>query len=147
MSMRNHPTVGSQQYGVKVFATRDILKGEQLYTSYNECSLGCGGNGDNSIQDTFVTQHIFSHMGFVEEYPRRYIFHCILDDPQLFLTFDIDQIQVDDDNDNNNKELVLNWRHSLPDMYQINWIKAHLKRLKDAEGTTTRPTFNSTVVL
>ena len=52
---------------VAVYATRDIEANEQLYLSYNECE-------DCDFALTYGLPDIVRDFGFVEDYPRRFIF-------------------------------------------------------------------------
>ena len=53
---------------IRVRASRDIKKGEQIYTSYNMCE-DCGGRVDN-----YGTSEILRDYGFVEQFPQSWIF-------------------------------------------------------------------------
>ena len=57
---------------IQVRASRRILPGEQIYTSYNMC-LDC----DNRKED-YGTPEILRDYGFVESYPQRWIFDDVL---------------------------------------------------------------------
>jgi len=63
---------------VKVRASRDILAGEEIYTSYNFCTE-CVNR-----REGYGTLDILSDYGFVEEYPQRWIFR--------FVEFDLDKV-------------------------------------------------------
>jgi spermidine synthase len=106
---------------ISVYAHRDIQKGEQLYTSMNECDhLGC-----EDLEDTYLTQHLFSHFGVLEDYPRRWLLEADPEMDDMDMIIDLDQRREPD----GSKKLFLHWRTPLPDPYQINWIHAHLQRL------------------
>lgn len=53
---------------VKVYAKRDIKKGEEIYTSYNMCE-DCGAR-----VKTYGTSELFRDYGFVENFPQFWIF-------------------------------------------------------------------------
>lgn len=57
---------------IQVRATRRILEGEQIYTSYNMC-MDC----DNR-KEYYGTPEILRDYGFVEDYPRRWVFDDVL---------------------------------------------------------------------
>jgi len=53
---------------IRVFTTRSVKAGEQLYNSYNECA-DC-----TSFSHTYALPEMVRDFGFVEEYPRRFVF-------------------------------------------------------------------------
>lgn len=53
---------------VQVFVNRDIIKGEQIYSSYNMCE-DCGGR-----RYSYGTPDILRDYGFVEQFPNLDLF-------------------------------------------------------------------------
>jgi len=64
---------------VKVRASRDVLVGEEIYTSYNFCT-DCVNR-----REGYGTLDILRDYGFVEEYPQRWILN-------RFVEFDLDKV-------------------------------------------------------
>ena len=106
---------------VQVFATRDIRAGEQLYGSYNNST-------DSVYPLTYVLQHILRDFGFVEQYPRRWIFRPAGWD----LVFELDE--------KDSGELEVRWLQDErtwgpPETWKeetvLRYFRGHLQRLKD----------------
>ena len=127
---------------VVVYATRAIVAGEALYTSYNQCQhLGClpdeeddeeedtDDNNNNSYgpinQDLFLhggsTQRLLADCGILEDYPRRFVINTeiplesVSGSQGYRMIFDIDQ-NLSSDHDNNNKTETL--------VSSFRWIQA-----------------------
>jgi len=100
---------------VSVVALRDIEVGEQLYLSYNEChDYDC-----EDMAHSYTLPSMVADYGFVEQYPRRFNFET----PDDTLVFDLD---IDD-----NEKVQLAWISEPPDLYQMNWLRSHLHRLRN----------------
>ena len=56
------------EFDITVIATRDIVQGEPLYASYNDCA-SCG-----TRKSYYAAHHILRDYGVVEQYPRRWNF-------------------------------------------------------------------------
>ena len=54
--------------GYEMVTSKPILAGEELYNSYNHCTI-C-----QQYYDWFGTPEMFLHFGFVEGYPQRWLF-------------------------------------------------------------------------
>ncbi len=54
--------------GYEIVTSKPILAGEELFNSYNQCSI-C-----YHYYDWFGTPEMFLHFGFVEGYPQRWLF-------------------------------------------------------------------------
>ena len=101
---------------VTVFAIKDIAASEQLYMSYNEPDHGL----------FYVLPYIFNDFGFVEQYPRRWIFS----DPAHYepdLVFELDQ-----DSDTKD-QLHLKWLSREPSARRIMFLRGHLTRLEELD--------------
>lgn len=123
---------------IEVYAVKPIKKGDQLYNSYNECNdLDC-----EDIKYTYVTQHILVDYGFVEDYPRRWMFEIHKDgieadgdiDDEDFETFVAD---VDEDPETPGK-ITLKWHFATPNELQVPVIEEDLKKLKSMEDQVTK---------
>jgi len=101
---------------ITVFASRDVKAGEQLYLSYNECA-DCIG-----YAWTYVLPQILKDYGFVEQYPRRWNFED--------LAFEIDE-------DEETNELKLTFLTGEPNAFQLKFMRAHLKRLRNLKDYVT----------
>ena len=108
---------------IRVFAYRDIEAGEQLYMSYNECEdEDCRG-----LKYKYITPYIVQDYGFVEQYPRRFV---LVDNSQLVAEVDIDETTG---------ETFLTWPlGTYPDMDELNYIHAQLKRLSDLDDLISK---------
>jgi len=114
---------------VRVFAYRDIAKGEQLHNSYNECYEETCSFG--AIKYDYVTQHILKDYGFVEAYPRRFLFHVDANGEE----YDEDQylsVEIDEDSEDPSKR-VFDWHFLTPSEAQLQWIRRQLKHLLSVE--------------
>lgn len=101
---------------VKMFASKPIKAGQEIYNSYNHCGPDCG-----YAEDGYATPEMFRDYGFVENYPRRWVFF----NPD-FISFDIDE-NVD------TGALELTWnKDGFPDTDEsLNFLRGELKRLRD----------------
>jgi len=114
----------------EMYASRTILKGQQIYLSYNQC-----GDCFNRHYD-FGTPEMFRDYGFVEQYPQRWVFHN-------------EDIAVDIDQNENTGELQLTWldenvHKKFGEMYEVTeWgigvLKSHLRRLNRMYETELKP--------
>jgi len=107
---------------VQVKATRDIAKGQELYTSYSSC-LDCGGRSSG-----YGTPEILRDYGFVEVYPQRWDF------PSQDVAFSLDYeynsatgepIMTSENDDDN---VVLIW-HEKPSVIPVEFFAQQLVRL------------------
>jgi len=103
---------------ISIVAMRDIEVGEQLYLSYNEChDHDCEGMAHSYTLPSMVADY-----GFVEQYPRRFNFYTPDEDDDM-LVFELD---IDD-----NDEVELEWLSPPPEVHQVNWLRSHLRRLRN----------------
>jgi len=100
---------------VKVRASRDIQKGEEIYRSYNFCS-DCG-----KMAETYGTFEILRDHGFVESFPQRWIFNDEL-------AFEIDEVM-------NGSDLSFKWLTNEPDNEGKIFLHEHLERLEELAET------------
>ena len=81
----------------------------------------------------YVTPHILKDYGFVEAYPRRWIFQVDKNgkkrDAEEFLYVEIDEEEVD-----SGKKLVFDWHYDTPNEAQVEWIERQLKRLRGLDS-------------
>ncbi|KAG7366650.1 SET methyltransferase domain containing protein [Nitzschia inconspicua] len=116
---------------IRVYALRDIKKGEQLWNTYNECLDEDCNYG--RIKYSYITQHILMDYGFVEAYPRRFIFHVDAKgtdrNNKQFLI-----VEIDEDPEDPTKR-TFEWHFRKPTDAQLHWIYNQLSRLKDMEFT------------
>jgi hypothetical protein len=81
------------------------------------------------IKYSYITQHILADYGFVEGYPRRFIFHV---DTQGTKRYRREYLVVEIDEDPNDPtKRVLEWHFRTPSDAQVHWIHDQLDRLKD----------------
>ena len=108
---------------VRIRASRQIKAGEELYTSYNFCS-DCG---DRSIN--YGTPELLRDYGFVEQYPRRFVFH------DQNMAFDIDIVYTSGGSPT--KQTSLNWTNAypVPDEEALHFLVQQVQRLKDLNAT------------
>ena len=95
----------SEEEPIRIYATRDIIAGEVLVRSYNQCT-NC-----HDRQWYYGTPELLYDYGFVESYPQRYVLE------EHHFAFDIDVVE-ESTKDNS----------SVPS-YQITWIKGVHRRL------------------
>jgi len=103
---------------VKVFASRMIEAGEEIYTSYNMCR-DCGGRATS-----YGTPEMLRDYGFVEDYPQRWIFH------NEELGYEIDEA-VDDEGIPNGELELTKWILEKPDITDLVWLTDMLEMQKD----------------
>ena len=106
---------------ITAFASRNIVAGEQLHLSYNECT-DCQG-----LAHTYVLPHILRDYGFVEQHPQRWIFHA---DPDLVFELDTKHDTRNACEAAGKQDLTLFWLSGEPETHQIDYLRSHLKRLK-----------------
>jgi Spermine/spermidine synthase domain/SET domain len=111
---------GDSPRTIKVFANRDIAKGEEIYTSYNMCT-DCVGRAHSG----YGTPEILEDYGFVEDYPRRFSF----DVPTGDVVFDIDY-RYDETTGETLDGLEVSWLGDPPDVPALEHLEASLERLK-----------------
>ena len=134
-------------------ATRDIAPGEQISFSYSRCH-GCWF--DEDYKDCETTSHggtdfLFSHFGFVEDYPQNWNIPQYHDDGTLF-----DDIRFCLDRDEKGKVFVRrfgdnysNEEDEIPFDDNVEWFKKELDRLlklerklkKDSELMKSMPSY------
>ncbi|KAL3893431.1 MAG: hypothetical protein SGARI_008178 [Bacillariaceae sp.] len=113
---------------IKVYALRDIKKGEQLWNTYNEClDEDCDGG---RIKYTYITPHILMDYGFVEAYPRRFLFEV---DSHGGKRYENEFLIVEIDEDAETGKVALEWHFNTPSEAQLEWISRELKRLEATE--------------
>lgn len=119
---------------LKVRASKDIQKGEEVFTSYNDAV-------DFRMWKSFCTVEILKDLGFVEPYPTRWIFE---DEAEIW--FEIDK--GDDD------ELEIEWDtgkdgYGVPDEEGISFLKDGLKRLQafDSKEQGQVPEYEWNIIL
>mmetsp|Transcript_18506 Transcript_18506/g.38012 ORF Transcript_18506/g.38012 Transcript_18506/m.38012 type:complete len:394 (-) Transcript_18506:259-1440(-) len=102
--------------GLKVRASRNIKAGEELFTTYDSC-VDC--YDDYQWEGTF---DILKDFGFVESYPRRWIF----EDQEIWF-------QIDEDKDG---ELVVDFGEKETSLHvdQILFLKNELDRLQEVDA-------------
>lgn len=103
---------------LKVRASRDLKKGEEVFATYNEC--------EDCIDTRWYwgTPEILRDFGFVESFPQRWIF----EDYEIW--FEIDE--------DDNGELDIEWDigedgYGVPDEEGIAFMKKELKRLQEID--------------
>lgn len=116
---------------LSVVASRRIEPGEQVYNSYNRCnrcSLDLYGvDPDNCETFSFYrTPDIFSHFGFVEDYPQSWLFDSAgSSDDDERSEFDV-CIQRDPKTGERN----VYWGEDRADDADIDWVENQLRRLR-----------------
>jgi len=127
------------QDDIHVIASQNILGGEQLQYSYSEC-IDCEG-----LSLTYVAQHMVTHFGFVEQFPRRWRFDTspeatifdldvlsVIKSNQLSKTATAEEVGGDDTLTTlNPHQMQVSWLSSKPDLQTINFMRAHLKRVQN----------------
>ena len=115
----------TRKKGFSLVTNQKVEQGEQLYCSYNTCTI-CG-----SRIDTWGTPEMFEGYGFVEPFPQRYSFESVR------LKFGLDEKKGgrksgkaksnggDDDRDG----LVVKW-YVLPSQKGLDFLKTELDRLR-----------------
>jgi spermidine synthase len=104
-----------------VQASRDISAGEEIYTTYNFCE-DCGNRAY-----FYGTSHIFRDYGFIEQYPRRWVFGKIV--------FDLDY------KDGDPNELQVSWVFDPSSDDDNEFFEEQLDRLQEfaTEHLETQP--------
>jgi hypothetical protein len=115
----------------RVVASRRIEPGEQVYNSYNRCSRCSidlyGVDPDNCETFSYYrTPDIFSHFGFVEDYPQSWIFDSNdSNDDDEPSEFDICMPK-----NSKTGEIDVYWGEDKADDHDIAWSETQLKRLR-----------------
>ena len=125
---------------VVVFARRDIAAGEELYTSYNMCR-DCDGRARH-----YGTPEILRDYGFVEDYPRRFVF------AEHDVSFDVDLI-YDPTTGFPTDRVSVEWTDSIPNGPSLDFLRDQHQRLLDWHRDVVsnnaddpkKPTLRSTV--
>ena len=112
---------------VAAYAWRDMRKGEQLQYSYSECMDETCGFGKWRYSTS--TQYIFGQYGFVELYPRRWIFD-VYDGDTLHQLLNC-EVTTDPSDDT---KMVFQWIFTKPTELSIVWMEKQLARLKSIES-------------
>jgi hypothetical protein len=105
---------------MKVWASRPIAAGEEIYVTYDEC-IGCPHN-----EFHFDTLQILRNFGFVERYPQRWVF------PDLDIWFEIDEQTIIDNGQKQQLQADFGdpphiWK---PNKASIQFLEDHLKNLE-----------------
>lgn len=110
---------------VKYIATRDIVKGEEIIYSYNQCSY-CIPDSDPERKEDLYSSWIFSIYGFVEELPQRWT------SPSSDLKIDVVQNELNDP-----IQTILNREPTKDDKIIL---QRHLNRFKMMKREIMKPT-------
>lgn len=101
--------------GIKVWASKDIQNGEQIYATYDKC-IDC-----YDVQLLWGTGEILKDFGFVEGYPHRYVY----EDEDVW--FEVDK--------NGKNEFSINWdssgEYGIITEEGIEFLEEELERIKD----------------
>ncbi|CAB9524624.1 Polyamine aminopropyltransferase [Seminavis robusta] len=100
---------------IKVYASRDIAKGEEITTTYNFCA-----NCENRFMG-YGTPELLRDYGFVEGFPQRWFFH------KQEIGFELDQLEGED--------FRLTWLLPRPHPKALEWLQGQLGRLQDLPKT------------
>ena len=104
-----------------VYAKKTIKKGDEIFNSYNMCTV-CGGR---KFSFEYGTSEVLNDYGFVESYPRRWI---LSDD----IRFDLDEV----DDGSGNLELTWDPRRRQPSAQLIKRVLVpELERLEEISHT------------
>ena len=93
--------------------------------TYNECLDTTCDYG--AIMYDYVTPHILMDFGFVEMYPRRFIFHV---DSQGNKRYSDEYLYVEIDEDSTEGQKTFDWHYETPTEAQLDWIQTQLTRLE-----------------
>lgn len=115
----------SSPHHVKYIATRDIVKGQEIIYSYNQCSYCIPDSNPERKSDLF-SSFLFSIYGFVEELPQRWT------SPSSDLMIDVVQNEL-----NGPIQAILNREPTQDDKI---FLQRHLKRFKMMEREVMKPT-------
>ena len=110
---------------VKYIATRDIVKGQEIIYSYNQCSYCIPDSNSERKQDLY-SSWLFSIYGFVEELPQRWTL------PSSDLMIDVVQNEL-----NGPMQAILNREPTKDD---VKTLQRHLKRFTMMERHIMKPT-------
>lgn len=105
-----------------------------LVDTYNEClDEDCDGG---RIKYTYITPQILMDYGFVEAYPRRFMFEVDSyggkRNRNEYLI-----VEIDEDPDTPGKA-VLEWHYNTPSEAQLDWISRQLKRLESLDDVVKK---------
>jgi len=122
---------------VIVKASRDIQKGEELYTTYNMCP-----DCENRYMG-YGTPELMRDYGFVENFPQRWFFWPF----GRAISFEMDQV-LDIDGNVVPEEYTLEWLEGRPTHRMLVYFRNQLVRLQTLVKTTLShpPNFSDTVV-
>lgn len=101
---------------IRVYATRDIDQGEQLYLSYNECTDCC------CYAHTYTLPDFIRDYGFVEQYPQRWNIDS------SWIMFEVDEVL--DENGENLGALEVIWFSDPPEFSGRHFLHGQLRRLQ-----------------
>ena len=140
---KNNAVVQMSEYAQELFASRNILKGEQISFSYN-----LSPHVDYFSHNYYGTPEFLRDYGFVESMPQRWIFH------QQDTRFELDYIHAtandNDNNNNNNNNIQLNWidkDDSYTSQETLAFFKSQLIRLVDVVEPRLYPNTPTTLLL
>jgi hypothetical protein len=108
--------------GLRVWASKTIEEGEELFLTYDDCN-DCQG-----IPDDWGTMELLRDFGFVEQYPQHYNFW--VEEEQIL--FAIDEVTNEHDGET---ILYIDWRGNgkSPSYEQIEWMEEEYQRLVDLQ--------------
>jgi hypothetical protein len=105
--------------GLRVWASKTIEAGEELFLTYDNCS-DCQGNPAD-----WGTKELLRDFGFVESYPRKFNFW--VGDGQILFA-------IDEEEEDGEIFTYLSWRNGeSPSSEQIKWMEEEYMRLVDLE--------------
>ena len=128
----------SMSYNVKIGLltigaqfTKKIMPGEQIYNSYNRCNA-CSSKEDMKTCDTYSfyrTPDLFTHFGFVEDYPQSWAFDPAPDSSDS--SDDETEFEFCMKRDPESGEVDAYWDDDeLPNDDDAEWLKVQIKRLE-----------------
>jgi hypothetical protein len=88
------------------------------------------------IKYTYITPHILMDYGFVEAYPRRFLFEVDSHGGKRFRQEYL-IVEIDEDPENPDKA-ALEWHYNTPNEDQLEWIARQLKRMELIEDLVKR---------
>jgi hypothetical protein len=104
-----HNPMNSEE-GIKVWASKDILAGEEFFMSYDFCT-DCSGT-----ENKWGTPEILRDFGFVEPYPQRWTFH----EPEIWFEIHEEDGELEADFDT--------WK---PNKERVEFLEEMLERLEN----------------
>ena len=102
---------------VRVWATKEIRAGQEIFTTYNHCT-----DCDPIVPEDWGTPEMLLYYGYVEPYPRQ--FRLGIDEDILFSVRETNQTD----------ELEVTWVTKgfvSPDAQDLGWMRHYLKKLQD----------------